>query len=357
MSPAPIVALDCRWLGLGGAGRVTEKLLEGLAAASSEDRLLAWRFWDGRTLASDVPGAVVHPPTRFAGQADLGRQPTGCDLVFFMHQMRPLVARRNVTLIHDTIPLLCAKSRRSLLARRAFYRRVARSSTRIVTVSSWSRDQIVDSLRVPVERVSVAPPPGLDHLSSTITELRRRTTVEEYLLYVGAIQPHKNLPRLMSAFSRSQYARDGGRLVLVGGSPPEIAALRADEAVARDPRIELRAACSDADLVRLYAGCRAVVQPSLWEGFGLPAREALASGIPVIGSTGGALADVADLFVARFDPESTDEMCSAIDDGVRWAWDDQGDGADQRALQLAERTGSPASFARTIRDTCLAAAA
>jgi glycosyltransferase involved in cell wall biosynthesis len=355
MGDAPVVALDCRWLGLGGAGRVTEKLLEGLAATGSDDGRVAWTFWDGRTLATDAPRAPIRPPTRFAGQADLARQPSDCDLIFFMHQMRPLVARRNVTLIHDTIPLLCATSRRSLMARRAFYRRVARSSAQVVTVSSWSRDQIVDSLGVSPARVSVVPPPGVDRLAGAISEQRERAAIGEYLLYVGAIQPHKNLPRMMSAFSRSRYARDGARLLLVGGSASEIAAMRA-EAPHGPSRIELRTACSDADLVRLYAGCRAVVQPSLWEGFGLPAREALASGIPVIGSTGGALADVADLFVARFDPESTDEMTSAIDDGVQRASADAQEAARRRAIQLAERTGSPASFARTIRDTCLAAA-
>jgi glycosyltransferase involved in cell wall biosynthesis len=356
MREAPVVALDCRWLGLGGAGRVTEKLLEGLAATHSDDGCVAWRFWDGRSLATDSPRAPADSPARLAGQASLTRQPSDCDLIFFMHQMRPLVARRNVTLIHDTIPLLCATSRRSFVARRAFYRRVARTSARIVTVSTWSRDQIVDSLRVPPARVSVVPPPGLDRLAGAMSELRERSPTEEYLLYVGAIQPHKNLPRLISAFSRSRYARDGGRLVLVGGSAPDMTALRADAHDAVGPGIELRAACSDADLVRLYAGCRAVVQPSLWEGFGLPAREALASGIPVIGSTGGALADVADLFVARFDPESTDEMTGAIDDGVEQASADAREAAHRRALQLAERTGSPASFARTIRETCLAAA-
>jgi len=352
----PVVALDCRWLGLGGAGRVTENLLEGLAEASEEGGV-TWRFWDGRTTGPDAPEKTRSVPTRLRGQADVARQPGGCDLVLYMHQLRPLVPRRNVTLIHDTIPLLCASSRGALLARRAFYRRVARSSARIVTVSSWSRQQIVESLGVPWSRVLVAPPPGVDRLTRSIGSARQAALVDDYLLYVGAIQPHKNLPRLITAFGRTDFARTGGRLVVVGGMPSDIASIRAGMHPAALGGVELRPPCADTELVRLYGGCRAVVQPSLWEGFGLPAREALAAGIPVIGSTGGALAEVADLFAARFDPLDIDDMAAAIDSGLRSATTESSAAVHERARSLRERTGSPGSFARTIRDACLSVAA
>ena len=118
---------------------------------------------------------------------------------------------------------------------------------------------------------------------------------ERYLLYVGGLSPHKNLPRLVEAFARS--AGDDVRLVLTGDvhdvfhtCVPEIRA--AIERHGLGDRVILTGFVPDEDLVFLYGRAYALVQPSLLEGFGLPAVEAMACGTPVISSRAGSLPEV-----------------------------------------------------------------
>ena len=314
----PIVALDCRWLGVGGAGTVTENLLASLRMSSSS-RPVDWRFWDPSRATAAHPGGPPRraaDPTRGLGQASLLDQPRSCDLVCFMHQIRPLVAGRNVTVVHDTTPLRFA-SRTGVLLKREFFRQIARSSAMVITVSDWSRQRIIEDLGVPHRHVTVVPNVIDTALSHRVRRLREESGPADYALYVGGLGPHKNIERLLAAFLRTDFHRDGGRLVLTGCQEPTMTRLAESLSGAAQEAVTFLRRCPQGELDRLYANARLVVQPSIEEGFGLPAREALSAGIPVVGSSGGALAEVSDQFVARFDPLSVDDMVLAIDAGAR----------------------------------------
>ena len=112
---------------------------------------------------------------------------------------------------------------------------------------------------------------------------------------MGRFAPHKNLPRLLAAWERSEFRAGGGRLVLVGGERHEVTALSASLTPGQRASVEVRGRCDDDALGVLLAGATLLVQPSLEEGFGLPVAEALAAGVPVCVSDGGALAEAAGL--------------------------------------------------------------
>jgi glycosyltransferase involved in cell wall biosynthesis len=137
------------------------------------------------------------------------------------------------------------------------------------------------------------------------------------LLYVGGLSPHKNLPRLISAFARSGLAENGVRLVLVGDTGdvfhthvPEL-----KTAVQRrglEGSVVFTGFVPDDDLVYLDNRAEALVQPSLMEGFGLPPVEAMACGTPVISSTAGSLPEVVGDAGIYFNPLSVDAIATAL---------------------------------------------
>jgi glycosyltransferase involved in cell wall biosynthesis len=135
------------------------------------------------------------------------------------------------------------------------------------------------------------------------------------LLYVGGLSPHKNLPRLVEAFARA--SGDDVRLVLTGDVHDVfhtcVPAIRATiDGHGLGDRVLLTGFVPDEDLVFLYGRAYALMQPSLLEGFGLPAVEAMACGTPVIASWAGSLPEVIGGAGAFFDPTDVDSIAAAI---------------------------------------------
>ena len=312
------VVLDCRWLGRGGAGRVTELVLCGLAADPPPGRWVLWGehhrlepFVFGGAEIADWAG----DPHALLGQRDAFRIPAG-DVVVYLHQIRPLRPGRSVTFVLDTIPLRHGGSRPLRLAKRAFFTAVARLSTRILTISEFSRRSLADDLGVPPDEVAIVPLPEDEERARRIAALRSDLGTEDVLLYLGRFDRHKNLERLSTAFARTRFARAGGRLVLAGGWPREVEALRRFTAGTGIPGIEVRGQCDEAEVDRLLATSRALVQPSLEEGYGLPAFEAAASGLPVAASRTGGMLDLPAEAAALFDPTDVTDMARTLDEAV-----------------------------------------
>jgi len=136
-----------------------------------------------------------------------------------------------------------------------------------------------------------------------------------YFLFVGTLEPRKNLPRLLRAYRR--YTQDSPRargLKIVGGGGwggEDIAGLVRELGLAQ--QVELLGRVDDAALRGLYRGAYALLMPSLYEGFGLPVVEALSLGIPVIVSRDSAMAEVAGSAGLCVDPQSEDEIVHTLD--------------------------------------------
>jgi glycosyltransferase involved in cell wall biosynthesis len=138
---------------------------------------------------------------------------------------------------------------------------------------------------------------------------------QPYFLYVGGLSPHKNLLRLIDAFA--MLSERNAQLVLVGDlgdvfrtHVPELRARVKDRRL--DGKVVFTGYVPDEDLVWLYNGALALVQPSLIEGFGLPPVEAMACGTPVIASTAGSLPEVVGDAGIAFEPTDVDALAEAM---------------------------------------------
>lgn len=310
----PQVLIDCRWLGHAGPGRVTELLLRGLGSCSTNMDLKLWG--DQRALELIWPGAEVigefSSPTALKGQADWFRIPD-CDLAVFMHQQRPLRRMPSVSVIYDTIPLHFARGPIDRWVKKRFLKQVVQLSNHLVTFSQHSRRCILGELGASTERVSVLGLPVDTTQAAKVLEERLNSSKDQTALFVGRFLPHKNLPRLLQAFQQTDFAGDGGRLVLVGGSKQEAAQLRATLTERQRLLVDIRSRCGQRELDDLFARCLFLIQPSLEEGFGLPVWEALSCGMPVCASDGGSLPEITFGNVQHFNRQSVSDMAQAID--------------------------------------------
>ncbi len=344
----PDVVLDCRWLDLWGAGRVTELLLNGLAA-DPPDR--PWLLWGPARVESWVwPGASVRvserDPRMWRGQRARFELPPG-RVVVFLHQQRPLARAPAVVMIHDTIQLRYGGGRAQRALRAAYLRRSAALSRQVVTISEYSRRCIERDLGVGVERVAVLPLPLDLEVADRVAARRRRSPVGDTALYVGRFAAHKNLGRLLAAFERTGFCAAGGRLILAGGRGAEVDDLDAGLTPRQRSFTRVRPWCDHDDLEELMAGARFLVQPSLEEGYGLPVVEAMASGVTVCVSDGGSLPEVTRGLVRPFPARSIDAMATAIDEAAARGGDR--DREDRLARAIRAETPTPAEFARQFR--------
>jgi glycosyltransferase involved in cell wall biosynthesis len=188
----------------------------------------------------------------------------------------------------------------------------ARAADAVITSSTYTRDLIAARLGVGDDRIYVCPP-GAPTWSSLGDG--PNTPAEGYLLFLGTLEPRKNLGLLLDVYER--LARGPGRppqLLVAGGSTPA-----ADEWLARIRRPPLDDLVHHAGYVAddlretLYRGARALLMPSLDEGFGLPALEAMSAGVPVLASSRGALPEVVGDAGALIDPDDVGAWTSAVE--------------------------------------------
>lgn len=186
----------------------------------------------------------------------------------------------------------------------------------IVAVSEFSKREVMELLRVPEEKISVIyGAPSISEETASFSELKMRWNIAQpYLLYVGTIEPRKNLARLLKAFQRLK--REQGiphQLVLAGGlgwNSKEILALTEDPIIRES--VVLTGYISNAEKNALYQNASAFLFPSLYEGFGLPPLEAMAFGCPVVCANAASLPEVAGAAAQMVDP-----MCElSIAEGI-----------------------------------------
>lgn len=128
-----------------------------------------------------------------------------------------------------------------------------------------------------------------------------------YILFVGTVEPRKNLERLIAAWrSISPIDRDGARLVIVGATGWMVDSMLSH--FKSDDAIDFKGFVSDDELAGLMCGAMAFAYPSIYEGFGLPVLEAMAQGIPVLTSSVGATREIADGAALLVDPLKTQSI-------------------------------------------------
>ena len=199
--------------------------------------------------------------------------------------------RRRVVTIHDLAALLHPEKHRTRLVRRSRLRLplVVRIADMIITPTDSVKREVCRHLSVPTEKVTaihLAARGSFQPLSfSETAPVRQRLGIEdEFLLFVGTLEPRKNLLTLLQAYARivGQSSRRP-QLVIAGGEGwlmNDAFAFMRNSAISE--RLRLTGYLSDDDLRALYSSCRVFIYPSVYEGFGLPPLEAMACGAPVI---------------------------------------------------------------------------
>jgi glycosyltransferase involved in cell wall biosynthesis len=169
--------------------------------------------------------------------------------------------------------------------------RVARQVPRVVTVSESSRRDIADQLGVKPERIAVVPV-GVD--GSVFRPLPGVERVPGRIMTTASADvPMKGLLPLLEALAKVRTERPDAHLVVVGHLRAGSTIPAALDRLGLDRAVDFRSSLSEQEIVELYAQAELAVVPSLYEGFSLPAIEAMACGVPLIATTGGALPEVA----------------------------------------------------------------
>ena len=340
------------WQNKRGYGRFTRELLEAVLEVDKTNEYLF--FVDPATaesgqLPSGVQKIVVETTVAPIEAASAeGRRSLGdiwamsrevmrhkLDVFFFptVYSYFPVLNRTKIIVtLHDVIaehhPDLIFPNARSKFFWGLKQKAAIRQADVIATVSEYSKRQIIEYFGVPASRlriISEAARPAFRVLEKddVMTEVLGRYDIgpdEKFLLYVGGISPHKNLSTLVSAFDLVRTARGDApvKLALVGDYQRDsffsaYPALKEQvRALGLDEQVIFTGFVPDEDLAYLYNAASALVFPSLEEGFGLPAVEAMACGTPVAASNCGSLPEVIGSAGRFFDPRNVEDIANGL---------------------------------------------
>lgn len=355
-----------------GVGHYANRLAQMLALGGAD----LWRLDSLSTLSGDVgrlgrlhryaramqPGVRRLERVQFAGETQFAARLTGRDLfreayLYFkfygrllrlrspgpsgiMHWTYPLPLYlegwRNIYTVHDVIPITrpdLSPVRGRRLA--ALLQAIAKNADRLVTVSEAAKRDIVEYLNCPPDMVVSC---------HQVTDLglgmdSARLSPSGPFLYCGAIEPRKNLVRLCRAYGASGSSRP---LIIVGQDGWRAAEVRSE--IGDIPGVQFRDFLPRDELVELIRGARALLFPSLAEGFGLPVAEAMALGVPVMTADIPALREVsghAALFVDPLDVAAIAHAIGRLDSDLHLCRE-----LSQRGLEQAVAYQAPAYLQR-----------
>lgn len=253
-------------------------------------------FASDRIHAIDYPIAYYSPRIQLAWMALRARKRIQGDVVFLPHYDVPLVGlpAASVVTVHDLIHFRLPEvfpgwkpKAASLLLRRA-----VSQAQRVIAVSESTRVDLVERYPDAGSKVTVIPN-GVDPSFRATPEGRAASSDHRFLLCVGNRKPHKNQVAAVEVLAQLKPSFPDLRLV-IAGAPFEGSEEIIDLAAARGVlhAVDLIDHAEEAELLRLYQMCEVLLIPSLYEGFGLPALEAMACGTPVIASNRSSLPEV-----------------------------------------------------------------
>ena len=326
------IAIDARKLHDYGIGTYVRNLLRHLAridqtteyvvlCGGTDCQLVAELGANFRAVPEASPGYSIRE--QITVPRDLRRE--RADLFHAPHYVLPPLTRcKSVVTIHDCIHLRFPQYLPNKLGyayARASLWAASHQSSRILTVSEASKRDILDYFNVPPEKIHVIyngiderfsePPPEDD-----VARVRERYQLDHpFILYAGNIKPHKNIERTIEAFHllRRSAEFDQVKLVIIGDEIAKYAALR--HAVHRHKLhkyVRFFGFVPDRTLAILYRLAGVFVFPSLYEGFGLPPLEAMASGTPVITSNVSSLPEVVGDAALLVDPLQPEAIADAM---------------------------------------------
>lgn len=337
------IGIDARFWGLEnkGLGRYVEQLVTHLLKIDQENEYVLFIQSDKfsrvpshprlKLVKADIPWygikEQIHLP-KLIREAEI-------DIFHAPHFNVPI--RLSVPLavtIHDLILLSFPSTRAStlgpikfrlkFLAYRAVIKRAAKRAEQVITVSNFTKDELIKKLKVPADKIAVTyegfQVPGSE---ASGINLAKKGVHKPYLLYVGNAYPHKNLDRLIDVFgsiwneSRGEY-----QLVLVGKK--DYFYNRLEDKAKKIGLVKKEGIspvvfydyATNQELPSIYKQASLYVFPSLMEGFGLPALEAMQFNLPVVASQTGSIPEIVGDAALLFDPNNNQEMEETILKGL-----------------------------------------
>ena len=318
------IGIDVRRLHDFGIGTYIRNLLRHLSRMDGETEfVLLCRPPDQQALASvganfrSVPETAPNYSVSERVRVPWALAREGVTLFHAPHYvLPPLVRCRSVVTIHDCIHLMFPQylpSRLALTYARTSIGAASRRANRVLTVSESSKRDILRFVDVPADKIDVIYNAyderfGVEPREEDVVRVRERFQLhDEFVLYAGNVKPHKNLARLIDAFNLvRQRGLDHLKLVMIGDEISKYTALRrAVHHHQLHKYVRFLGYLPQETLAVMYRLAGVFVFPSLYEGFGLPPLEAMASGTPVVTSNLSSLPEVAgnrtppDSYVAR----------------------------------------------------------
>jgi glycosyltransferase involved in cell wall biosynthesis len=313
-----------------GIGQYTLHLLVGLKANGVAPLVLQSGSWPvgfpgGSYQTVTLSGARLLPALLTLGQVQIGWQVQrlGLQMVHDPTGTGPLglcLAKR-VTTIHDVIPFVNPKACTTLdrLIYRFWLPVIVQRMDAVITVSSFSKLDLSKYLNIPGRNIFVTYQ-ATDSKFRLLAEaeiapvLGRNGVARPYILYVGSLEPRKNLLRLLDAYQQVLKWSRHWRLIIVGArnywkSSPVAEKVKQ---LGLQGQVIFTGYISDEDLPSLYNAADLFVFPSLYEGFGLPVLEAMACGTPVVTSNSSSLPEVAGDAAILVDPYSVEAIYAAM---------------------------------------------
>jgi glycosyltransferase involved in cell wall biosynthesis len=325
------IGIDVRKLHDFGIGTYIRNLLRHLARLDREtEYVLLARPGDCQTLGA--LGENFRTVSETSGNYSIAEQITipwrlRREHVGIFHAphyvLPPLVSCRSVVTIHDCIHLMFPQylpNRLALAYARTSIAMASKRATRVLTVSESSKRDILRFVDVPADKIDVIHNAyderfGVEPREEDVVRVRERYQLhDEFVLYAGNVKPHKNLGRLIEAF---HLVRNRGlhhlKLVLIGDQISKYAALRrAVHQHQLHQYVRFLGYLPEETLAVMYRLAGVFVFPSLYEGFGLPPLEAMASGTPVVTSNVSSLPEVAGDAALLADPYDPAAIADAI---------------------------------------------
>ncbi|MEV8466968.1 glycosyltransferase family 1 protein [Fluviibacterium sp. DFM31] len=343
------IAVDASpWENERGFGRFTRDLIAALAARDSgmrytllfdqpptrpvPENVVVVIAGAGQTMSEAATGTSARHSATLATMARAARGLTA-DVFFYpaVYSYFPLLARTpSVICFHDTIPErfpdLIFPSKKNFRLWQAKCWLAKKQATRVMTISQASAQDLSSILNIRADRIDVITE-GASEVFSPVTDaavlsqVRARHGIADtarLLVYVGGFNRHKNVLRLIEAMPDILAAVPEAHLAIVGRTTgarfwdnvDELKAGASADARASDA-ITFTGEIDDDELATLLSGAEALVFPSLWEGFGLPALEAMSCGTPVLSSDRGSLPEVVGDGGLYFDPEHPEALAKA----------------------------------------------
>lgn len=327
------IAIDCRMWGktYGGIGRYIQEIVLNMVKDQrwnfvliiSDESVKKEVDTIRKGNRADVSFIICHAKMfSLAEQTQLPRLVPPCDIFWSPYMnvpFMPVKARHRVVTLHDVFHLANPHyySRLKRLAIKPFYYFSTRKSDRILTVSEFSKNEII---RCCGSKFAPKIKPIYNGCEIDVEKVAPANKGFKYILFVGSIKPHKNLRNALHGFQKMQVK--GLRFVIVGKregfitADTEVFGL-VSELNQKEERVLFTGNISDEELYGWYAGATALVQPSFYEGFGLPVVEAMQFGLPIACSDIPVFKEIGRDLVSYFDPHSPDSIAECLDKVVK----------------------------------------